>query len=67
MYVMYGSMFGLPAAKPLTPEASLSLRSNGRARPQFLMLRACLLETEIEAPEEEAVTSQFGLRITLSC
>ena len=38
--------------------SSLSL-----AGPQFLVLRACLLETEIQAPEEEAVTSQFGLMI----
>ena len=57
---MYGSMFGLSAAKPMTPEVSISLRSNGRARPQFLVLRACLLETEIKAPDEKAVTSQFG-------
>ena len=56
-------MFGLLAAKSLTPLVSLSLRHNGRARPQFLVLRDCLLEheTEIKAPEEEAVTDHFGL------
>ena len=61
---MYGSMFGLLAAKPLTPHVSLSryaVRHNGHARLQFLVLRDCLLEheTEIEAPEEEAVTGSF--------
>ena len=50
---MYGSMFGLPAAKPLTPDVSLALRSNGRVLVPSL---SCFeLETEIEVPEEEAV------------
>ena len=54
---MYGSMFGLPAAKPLTPDVSLALRSNGRVLVPSL---SCFeLETEIEVPEEEAVTRSF--------